>query len=64
MTPFLSLALGLSLTVILIGYLADLSAVNARINGANGLPMLVVSFLGSFIIAIVAVLFGGWAMLG
>lgn len=67
MTIFLSIALALSLTVILIGFFADRSAVKSHINGANGLPILValvVSFIGSLVVAIVAALFGGWAMLG
>lgn len=67
MTIFLSIAFGLSLAVILIGFFADRSAVTAKINSANGLPILValiVSFLASLVVAIIAGLFGGWGMLG
>ncbi len=48
MDIFLGTAVGLSLALILTGFLMDRSAVKARINGANGLPILValiVSFL-------------------
>jgi pheromone shutdown protein TraB len=54
------------LAVILIGF-ADRSAVTAKINGANGLPILValiLSFLASLVVAVIAGLFGGWGMLG
>ncbi len=64
---FLGAALLLSLVVILTGYLVDRSAVKARVNGANGLPILaalVVSFAGSLVVAILAGFLGGWAMLG
>ena len=67
MTIFLSIAFCLSLAVILLGYWADRSAVTARINGANGLPILValiVSAGGSLAVAVIAGLFGGWDMLG
>ena len=67
MTLFLLIALGLSLAVILIDFFADRSAVMARINGANGLPILValvVSFLASLLVAMIAGLFGGWGMSG
>lgn len=67
MTIFLSIAFCLSLAVILLGYWADRSAVTARINGANGLPILVtliVSAGGSLAVAVIAGVFGGWAMLG
>lgn len=67
MALFLGTALCLSLILILTGYLVDRSAVRQRINGANGLPMLaalIVSFLISLVLAIVAGLFGGWAILG
>lgn len=59
----LSIALGLSLAVILLGFWADCSAFTARINGANGLPILVapvVSFLGSLAVAVTAWLFEGF----
>lgn len=55
MTIFLSIAFGLSLAMIPLGRWADRSGVTARINGANGLPMLValiVSFLGSLAVAV------------
>ena len=67
MTIFLSIAFCLSLAEILLGYWADRSAVTARINGTNGLPILValiVSAGGSLAVAVIAGLFGGWAMLG
>lgn len=60
MTIFLSIAFGLSLAVILLGFWADRSAITARINGANGLPILlalIVSFLGSLAVAVIAWLF-------
>lgn len=67
MTIFLSIAFCLSLTVILLGYWADRSAVTSRITGANGLPILValiVSAGGSLAVAVIAGVFGGWGMLG
>lgn len=67
MTIFLSIAFGLSLAVILIGFFADRSALTAKINGANGLPILValnVSFLASLVVAVIAGLIGGRGMLG
>jgi hypothetical protein len=67
MTIFLSIAFCLSLAVILLGYWADRSAVTARINGANGLPILValiVSAGGSLAVAVIAGVFRGWGMLG
>lgn len=66
MTIFLSIAFGLSLAVILLGFWADRSAVTARINGANGLPILValiVSFLGSLAVAVISWLFDSFEML-
>lgn len=66
MTLFLSIALGLSLSIILLGFWADRSAVTARINGANGLPILValiVSFLASLVVAVIAWLFDSFEML-
>lgn len=66
MTIFLSIAFGLSLAVILLGFWADRSAVTARINGANGLPILValiLSFLGSLAVAVIAWLFDSFEML-
>lgn len=66
MTIFLSIAFGLSLSVILIGFFADRSAVKAKINGANGLPILValiVSFLGSLAVAVISWLFDSFEML-
>lgn len=62
MTIFLTIALILSISVILLAFLMDLSAVRARINGANGLPLLValiVSFLGSLAVTVIGGLFGG-----
>lgn len=67
MTTFLAIAFGLSLSVILLGFWADRSAVKARINGANGLPVLValiVSFLASLVVALIAGIFGGWSTMG
>ena len=66
MTIFLSIAFGLSLAIILLGFWADRSAVTARINGANGLPILValiVSFLSSLAVAVIAWLFDSFKML-
>ena len=66
MTIFLSIAFGLSLSIILLGFWADRSAVTARINGANGLPILValvLSFLASLAVAVIAWLFDGFEML-
>ena len=66
MTIFLRIAFGLSLAVILLGFWADRSAVTARINGANGLPILVAlvaSFLASLVVAVVAGLFDSMEML-
>lgn len=66
MTIFLSIAFGLSLAVILLGFWADRSAVTARINGANGLPILVAliaSFLASLAVAVIAGLFDSFEML-
>jgi hypothetical protein len=67
MTIFLSIAFGLSLALILLGFWADRSAVTARINGANGLPILValvVSFLASLVVAVIAGLLDDWEILG
>ncbi|MFP5481020.1 MAG: hypothetical protein ACLGIE_15245 [Alphaproteobacteria bacterium] len=67
MTLFLGLCVGLSLTLILLGYLMDRGGILGRVNGANGLPILVaviVSFLFSLVVALIAGIFGGWAMLG
>jgi hypothetical protein len=66
MTIFVSIAFGLSLAVILLGFWADRSAISARINGANGLPILVAliaSFLASLVVAVIAWLFDGFEML-
>ncbi len=67
MTTFLAIAFGLSLSLILLGFWADRSAVRARINGANGMPILValiVSFLGSLVVALIAGVFGSWERMG
>lgn len=67
MTTFLAIAFGLSLCVILLGFWADRSAVRAQINGANGMPILaalIVSFLGSLGVALIAGIFGGWGTMG
>lgn len=67
MTTFLAIAFGLSLSLILLGFWADRSAVRARINGANGMPILValiVSFLGSLVVALIAGVFGSWEHMG
>lgn len=67
MTIFLSIALGLSISVVLLGFWVDRSAVQAKINGANGLPILValiVSFLASLVVSVIAGLFGGWSTMG
>lgn len=53
--------------MILICFFADRSAVTAKINGANGLPIrvaLIVSLLASLVVAVIGGLFGGWGMLG
>lgn len=66
MTIFLGIAFSLSLAVILLGFWADRSAITARINGANGLPILValiVSFLGSLAVAVIAWLFDSFELL-
>ena len=67
MSTFLAIAFGLSFGLILLGFFADRAAVKARINGANGMPILValiLSFLGSLGVAVIAGIFGGWAILG
>lgn len=67
MTLFLSIAFGLSLAIILLGFWADRSAVRAQISGANGLPILValvLSFLASLAVAVVAGLFDSLELLG
>lgn len=67
MTTFLAIAFGLSFGVILLGFFADRSAVKAKINGANGLPVLValiVSFLASLVVAVIAGIFGNWSTMG
>lgn len=67
MTIFLSIAFGLSFGLIMLGFAMDRSAVRARTNGANGLPILaalIVSFLGSLVVAVIAGVFGGWGMMG
>ncbi len=67
MDIFLGTAVGLSLALILTGFLMDRSAVKARINGANGLPILValiVSFLASIGVAVVSGLIKGWGSMG
>ena len=67
MTTFLTIAFSLSLSVIILGFLVDRSAVKAKINGANGMPILValiVSFLGSLVVAVIAGIFGSWATMG
>jgi hypothetical protein len=61
-TVFLSTALLISLCVVSLGSWTDRSAITARINGANGLPILVsliVSFLASLLVAIFAGVVGG-----
>ena len=66
MTIFYGIALALSLAILLGGYLMDRSAIHDRINGANGLPMLaalVVSIAGSLLVALIAAVVQGWAML-
>lgn len=67
MTLFLTIAFGLSLCLIMLGFWADRSAVKAQINGANGMPILValiVSFLGSLVVALIAGIFGGRSLMG
>lgn len=67
MTIFLTIAFALSFCLIMLGFWADRSAVTARINGANGLPILValiLSFVSSLAVAVLAGVFSGWAMLG
>ena len=63
MTLFLDIALGLSLLLIFGGYLMDLGAVIGGVDGAAGLPIFVlsmISFVGSFPVAILAWIFEGW----
>ena len=63
LTLFLEIAFGLSLLLILSGYLMDLGAILGGVEGANGLPifmMTMISFVGSFPVAIIAWIFGGW----
>lgn len=67
MTIFLTIAFILSLLMILLAFAMDMSAVRARINGANGLPLLVallVSAGGSLFVTLIAGLFEGWAFAG
>lgn len=67
MTLFLTIAFVLSFCLIMLGFWADRSAVTARINGANGMPILValiLSFLVSLAVAVIAGVFSGWKMLG
>jgi MFS family permease len=67
MTILLSVTFSLSLCIILVGFLADRSAVKAKINGANGLPVLValiVSFLASLIVAAISGILGNWSTMG
>lgn len=67
MTIFLGAALCLSLIVILGGFLMDRGGIVAKVNGANGLPLLaalILSFVGSLAVALIAGVFAGWAMLG
>lgn len=67
MTIFLALAFGLSFGLIMLGYWMDRSGIKARINGANGLPILValiMSFLGSLVAALIAGILSGWSTLG
>ena len=67
MTTFLAIAFALSFCLIMLGFWADRSAVRAKINGANGMPILValiVSFLGSLVVAVIAGIFGSWATMG
>ena len=64
MDLFLNIAFGLSLFLILCGYLMDLAAVKGGIDGANGLPIFMlsmISFVGSFPVALIAWIFGGWS---
>ena len=63
LTLFLEIAFGLSLLLILSGYLMDLGAILGGVDGANGLPifmMTMISFVGSFPVALIAWIFGGW----
>lgn len=67
MTTFFAIAFALSFGLIMLGFWADRSAVRAKINGANGMPILValiLSFLGSLVVAMIAGIFGSWATLG
>lgn len=67
MTIFLTIAFVLSFCLIMLGFWADRSAVTARINGANGLPILValiLSFVVSLAVAVIAGVVRGWEMLG
>lgn len=65
MPTFLWVCTGVSLLALLIATLAERSAIVGRINGANGmiiLVFLIVSFLASILVAIVSGIFGGWSM--
>ena len=66
MNTFLSVALGLSLILIIFGFLMDRAAINGGITGANGFPVFmatICSFLASLLVALIAGLFGGWRYL-
>jgi ABC-type multidrug transport system fused ATPase/permease subunit len=67
MTLFLGIAGALSLAIILTGFFVDRAAIKGRVNGGNGLPILVaviVSFVLSLAVAGVAGIFGGWQPMG
>jgi hypothetical protein len=61
MTLFLLLALALSAALIGLGYMMDANAIKARINGANGLPLLAAVLVSGAGLVVVAVICGIWA---
>ena len=66
MTLLLSLSLALSLILLLIAAAMERSAILGRINGSNGLFVLValiVSATASVVLSIIAGWYGGWAVL-
>ncbi|MFM1887346.1 MAG: hypothetical protein RL026_2503 [Pseudomonadota bacterium] len=66
MKTFLMISVGISLALILLATLMERSAIRARINGANGMVILValiVSFLASLLVALVSGLLEGWGAL-
>lgn len=63
MSIFLGLAAAVSILLILIGYAMDRSGIEGGINGANGLPLIVltvISIAWSFIVCIILAIMGAW----